>query len=218
MCFPILLFPHHLSLRFRKQRVCYCWIRAGWAIVHFGNPIRLWCPNYNGSWGFQPMASPPAWTSNLCSGQPPVPFPLHKDKDFKIKCQQCCPLPFSSNNFLLLLFINFKLKFNLIKYTGKLLDSNKGWEWKYLSMLLLANLPESDIFQRWRKFLKGKGDRGSYSLPTACYQPSDKRSKHKELEREWEWWKHSSLPIAPDASSLVILRRAFWWCNTWQFS
>lgn len=217
MCFPILLFPHHLSLRFRKQCVCYCWIRAGWAIVHFGNPIRLWCPTTLGAEAFSPwhlhLRGPQIYAvdNHLC-------LSFTQRQGFQNQMPAMLSPSLFLQHFFLLLFINFKLKFNLIKYTGKLLDSNEGWEWKYLSMLLLANLPEGDIFQHWRKFLKGKSDRGSYSLPTACYQPSDKRSKHKELKREWEWWKHSSLPIAPDVSSLVILTRAFWWCNTWHFS
>lgn len=113
------------------------------------------------------QASPPPWNSNPHSSQPPLPFLHIKSIECNGFLNKWCSFSFSSNNFFLL--INFKLRFNFIKCTDELLDSNEGWAWKYNSMLLLVTSPQGDVFQGWKEFIKEKGDGevSPFSLPAA---------------------------------------------------
>lgn len=76
-------------------------------------------------------------------------------------------------------------------------------------MLLMAIWLEVDVFQGWKKFIKGKGDEGSQSLPTACQQLSEKWNKMTELKGSAREEKHNSMPVVPNAPSLLSLRKAF---------
>lgn len=127
-----------------------------------------------------PQASPPPWNSNPHISQPPLPFLYIKSIECDGFLNKWCSCSFSSNNLFLL--INFKLRFNFIKCTDELLDSNEGWAWKYISMLSLVVSPKGDVFHGWKEFIKEEGDRGSQPLLTACCQSSEKWNELSELE------------------------------------
>lgn len=126
------------------------------------------------------QASPPPWNSNPHSSKPPLPFLYAKSIECNGFLNKWCSCSFSSNNFFLL--INVKLRFNFIKCTDELLDSNEGWAWKYNSMLLLVISPKGDVFQGWKEFIKEKGDGGSQPLLTACCQFREKWNELSELK------------------------------------
>lgn len=137
-----------------------------------------------GSWWASPLKSSTSISTSmeLKSTQQPTTFDFlyMKSIEFNGFLNKWCSCSFSSSNFFLL--INFKLRFNFIKCTDELLDSNEGWAWKYNSILLLVISPKGDVVQGWKELVKEKGDGGSQPLFTACCQFREKWNELSELK------------------------------------